>query len=150
MISLICNHEKDLIRLRIRKEVLTMEKDTQNILNSVATSNAIDHVGEHVADFDAFNATESAAITASTFSRKVQREQMEAQDKLNDLIKADGNHEAVVYIEWYLNDKQSWTLASKANPTNPRIAITYALVSNGYHWVPGDESGDEPQGRWEK
>ena len=127
-----------------------MEKDTNSILNNVATSQAIDHVGEHVASFEAFNATESTAIMASTFSRKVQREQMEAQDKLNDLIKADGKHEAVVYIEWYLNDKQTWTLASKANPTQPQQAIEKALVTNGYTWTPGDDSGDEPQGHWSK
>lgn len=127
-----------------------MEKDTQSILDNVATSQATNHVGEHVAAFDAFNETESAAITASTFSHKVQRERAEAQDKLNDLIKADAKHRQWIYIEWYLNDKQAWTLATQANPTNPRRAITYALVVNGYHWVAGDESGDEPQGRWEK
>ena len=124
-----------------------MEKDTQNILNSVATSNA-SHIGEHVAAFDAFNATESAAIMASTFSRKVQRERAEAQDELNDLIKADSKHEATLYIEWYLNDKQSWTLASQANPTQPQQAIEKALKVAGYSWVAGDGSGDEPQGRW--
>lgn len=127
-----------------------MEKDTNSILNNVTTSNASMHIGEHIADFDNFNATESAAIMTSTFSRKIQREQAKAQDELNDLIKADGNHEAVVYIEWYLNDKQAWTLASKANPTQPQQAIEKALVSNGYEWMPGDESGDEPEGRWEK
>ena len=112
-----------------------MEKDTNSILNNVATSQAIDHVGEHVAGFDAFNATESAAITASTFSRKIQREQAKAQDKLNDLIKADAEHGQWIYIEWYLNDKQAWTLASEANPTDPRKAIEKALVSSGYHWT---------------
>lgn len=127
-----------------------MEKDTQSILNSVATSQAIDHIGEHVAEFDAFNATESAAITASTFSHKVQREQMEAQDALNALIKDDGKHEATLYIEWYLNDKQSWTLATQANPTNPEDAIKQALKVAGYSWVPGDGSGDEPEGHWSK
>lgn len=130
-----------------------MEKDTQSILNNVATSQATSnasHIGEHVAGFDAFNEAESAAITASTFSRKVQRERADAQDKLNDLIKADAKGEAVVYIEWYLNDKQSWTLASKANPTQPRQSIETALVSNGYHWTAGDASGDEPTGHWSK
>ena len=127
-----------------------MEKDTNSILNNVATSNASMHIGEHIAGFDAFNATESAAITASTFSRKVQRNQAEAQDKLNDLIATDAQHEAVVYIEWYLNDKQSWTLASEANPTDPRKAIEYALKANGYSWVAGDASGDEPEGHWSK
>lgn len=127
-----------------------MEKDTQSILDNVATSNATNHIGEHVAAFDAFNDTESAAITASTFSRKVQRERAEAQDALNALIKADGKHEATLYIEWYLNDKQSWKLASKANPTQPRQAIEKALEINGYSWVPGDGSGDEPEGRWSK
>ena len=127
-----------------------MEKDTNSILNNVATSQAINHVGEHVDAFDAFNATESAAIMASTFSRKVQRERADAQDKLNDLIKDDAKHEATLYIEWYLNDKKAWTLATQANPTNPRKAIEYALVSSGYHWTAGDESGDEPEGRWEK
>lgn len=39
-----------------------MEKDTQQILDAVATSNAIDHIGEHVDGFDNFNATESEAI----------------------------------------------------------------------------------------
>lgn len=127
-----------------------MEKDTQSILNSVATSNAIDHIGEHIAAFDAFNETESAAITASTFSRKVQRERAKAQDELNELIKADANGKEWVYIEWYLNDKQSWKLASKANPTQPRQAIEKALEINGYHWTAGDASGDEPEGRWSK
>lgn len=127
-----------------------MEKDTNSIFNSTATSQATNHIGEHVAAFDAFNATESAAITASTFSRKVQRERANAQDALNQLIKDDAKGEAVVYIEWYLNDKQTWTLATQANPTNPRRAITYALVVNGYHWAAGDESGDEPQGHWSK
>ena len=127
-----------------------MEKDTQSILDNVATSQAIDHVGEHVAAFDAFNATESTAIMASTFSHKIQREQAEAQNKLNDLIKADAKGEATLYIEWYLNDKQSWKLASKANPTQPRQAIEKALEINGYHWTAGDASGDEPEGRWEK
>lgn len=126
-----------------------MEKDTNSILNNVATSQ-VSHVGEHVADFDAFNATESTAIMASTFSHKVQREQMEAQDKLNQLIKDDAKHERVIYIEWYLNDKQSWTLATTASPENPRKSIEYALVSNGYHWTPGNGSGDEPEGRWSK
>lgn len=125
-----------------------MEKDTQSILNSVATSNAIDHIGEHIDAFDAFNATESAAIIASTFSRKVQRERAEAQDKLNDLIKSDAKDGQWIYIEWYLNDKKAWTLASQANPTQPQQAIEKALVSSGYTWTPGDESGDEPQGRW--
>lgn len=127
-----------------------MEKDTNSILNNVATSNAIDHIGEHVAAFDQFNATESAAITASTFSRKVQRERANAQDKLNDLIKADGKNGQWIYIEWYLNDKQAWTLASKANPTNPEESIEHALEINSYHWVAGDGSGDEPEGRWSK
>lgn len=126
-----------------------MEKDTNSILNNVASSQ-VSHIGEHIDAFDAFNATESAAITASTFSRKVQREQAEAQDKLNDLIATDAKGKEWVYIEWYLNDKQSWTLATTANPTNPEDAIKQALVSNGYHWVPGDESGDEPEGRWSK
>ena len=125
-----------------------MEKDTNSILNNVATSNAIDHVGEHVAAFDAFNETESAAITASTFSHKVQRERANAQDKLNQLIKDDAKHGQWIYIEWYLNDKQSWTLASKANPTNPEQSIKQALKVAGYSWMPGDDSGDEPQGRW--
>lgn len=124
-----------------------MEKDTQNILNSVATSNASMHIGEHISDFDAFNTTESAAIMASTFSRKVQREQEEAQDKLNQLIKADAKKEWV-YIEWYLFSDDAWTLASKANPTDPRKAIETALKVDGYSWVPGDDSGDEPEGRW--
>ena len=119
-------------------------------MNNVATSQATNHIGEHIAAFDAFNATESAAITASTFSRKVQRNQAEAQDKLNDLIATDAQHEAVVYIEWYLNDKQAWTLATTANPTQPRQSIEHALVSNGYTWTAGDASGDEPEGRWEK
>ena len=127
-----------------------MEKDTQSILNNVATSQSIAHIGEHVAAFDAFNATESAAITASTFSRKVQREQAEAQDKLNQLIATDAKGEATLYIEWYLNDKQSWKLASKANPTQPRQAIEKALEINGYHWTAGDASGDEPTGHWSK
>ena len=127
-----------------------MEKDTNSILNNTATSQAINHIGEHVAAFDAFNETESAAITASTFSRKIQREQMEAQDALNALIKDDAKGEATLYIEWYLNDKQSWKLASKANPTQPRRAIETALVSNGYTWISGDESGDEPEGHWSK
>lgn len=126
-----------------------MEKDTQSILDNVATSQ-VSHVGEHVADFDAFNATESAAIMASTFSRKVQRERANAQDKLNQLIKADGKNGQWIYIEWYLNDKQAWTLASKANPTQPQQAIEKTLVTNGYHWVPGDDSGDEPEGHWSK
>lgn len=126
-----------------------MEKDTNSILNNVATSQ-VSHVGEHIAEFDAFNEAESAAITASTFSRKVQRERAEEQDALNDLIKDDAKGEAVVYIEWYLNDKQAWTLARKANPTQPKRAIETALKVAGYHWVAGDESGDEPQGRWEK
>lgn len=126
-----------------------MEKDTQNILNSVATSNA-SHIGEHVAGFDAFNDTESAAIMASTFSRKVQRERVEAQDKLNALIKADAKGEAVVYLEWYLNDKQAWKLATQANPTNPEDAIKQALKVAGYTWTAGDASGDEPEGRWSK
>lgn len=107
-----------------------MEKDTNSILNNAATSNAIAHIGEHVAGFDAFNVTESAAITASTFSRKIQREQAKAQDKLNDLIKADATGEAVVYIEWYLNYKKALTLASQANPTQPRQAIEKALEIN--------------------
>lgn len=124
-----------------------MEKDTNSILNNVATSQ-VSHIGEHVAGFDAFNATESAAITSSTFSRKVQREQADAQDKLNDLIKDDAEHGQWIYIEWYLNDKQAWTLASEANPTDPRKAIEKALVSSGYHWTAGDDSGDEPEGRW--
>lgn len=124
-----------------------MEKDTNSIFNNVATSQ-VSHIGEHVAAFDSFNETESAAITASTFNHKVRRERADAQDKLNDLIKDDAKHEAVVYIEWYLNDKQAWTLASKANPTDPRRAITYALVTNGYTWTAGDASGDEPEGRW--
>lgn len=127
-----------------------MEKDTNSILNNVATSQATNYIGEHIDAFDAFNATESAAITASTFSRKIQREQAKAQDELNDLIKADGKHEAVVYIEWYLNDKRSWTLATQANPTNPEDAIKQALEINSYHWVAGDESGDEPTGHWSK
>lgn len=126
-----------------------MEKDTNSILNNVATSQ-VSHIGEHVAAFDAFNATESAAITAETFSRKVQRERAKAQDELNDLIKADGKHEATLYIEWYLNDKQAWTLATTANPTQPRQSIEHALVSSGYHWMPGDDSGDEPEGHWSK
>ena len=125
-----------------------MEKDTNSILNNVATSNASMHIGEHIADFDNFNATESAAIMASTFSRKVKRERAEAQDKLNDLIKADGKNGQWIYIEWYLNDKKAWTLASKANLTNPEEAIEKALEINGYHWTAGDESGDEPEGRW--
>lgn len=125
-----------------------MEKDTQSILNNAVTSQ-VSHVGEHIADFDAFNATESAAITASTFSHKVRRERAEAQDKLNQLIKDDANGQWI-YIEWYLNDKQTWTLATQANPTNPRRAIETALVSNGYTWTAGDASGDEPEGRWEK
>lgn len=125
-----------------------MEKDTNSILNNTATSQAINHVGEHIAGFDAFNETESAAITASTFSRKVQRERVDAQDKLNNLIKDDAKGEATLYIEWYLNDKQSWTLATTANPTNPEEAIEHALKVNGYSWVVGDASGDEPQGRW--
>lgn len=126
-----------------------MEKDTQSILDNVATSQ-VSHVGEHIDSFDAFNETESAAITASTFSRKVQRNQAEAQDKLNDLIKDDAKGEAVVYIEWYLFSDDAWTLATTANPTQPRQSIEHALVTNGYHWVPGDESGDEPEGRWSK
>lgn len=126
-----------------------MEKDTQSILDNVASSQ-VSHIGEHIADFDAFNATESTAIMASTFSRKVQREQAEAQDKLNDLIATDAKGEATLYIEWYLNDKQSWKLASKANPTQPRQAIEKALEINGYHWTAGDASGDEPTGHWSK
>ena len=126
-----------------------MEKDTNSILNNVATSQ-VSHVGEHVDGFDAFNETESAAIMTSTFSRKIQREQAKAQDKLNQLIKDDAKHKATLYIEWYLNDKQSWTLASQANPTNPEEAIEHALVSNGYTWTAGDDSGDEPEGRWSK
>ena len=59
-----------------------MEKDTQSILDNVAISQ-VSHVCEHVAAFNAFNETESAAITASNFSRKVKRERAEAQDKLN-------------------------------------------------------------------
>ena len=125
-----------------------MEKDTQSILNNVATSQAIDHVGEHVAEFDAFNATESAAITASTFSRKVQRKQMEAQDKLNALIATDAKGKEWVYIEWYLFSDDAWTLATTANPTQPRQSIEHALKVAGYSWVPGDDSGDEPEGRW--
>ena len=127
-----------------------MEKDTNLILNNVATSNASMHIGEHIDSFDAFNETESAAITASTFSRKVQRNQAEAQDKLNQLIKDDGKNGQWIYIEWYLNDKQAWMLASKANPTNPEEAIEHALEINSYHWVAGDGSGDEPEGHWEK
>lgn len=127
-----------------------MEKDTNSILNNVATSQSIAHIGEHVAAFDAFNTTESSAITASTFSHKVQREQLEAQDKLNQLIKDDGNGKEWVYIEWYLFSGDAWKLATTANPTNPRRAIEQALVSNGYHWTAGDASGDEPEGRWEK
>lgn len=126
-----------------------MEKDTNSILNNVASSQA-SHIGEHVAGFDAFNETESAAITASTFSRKVQRERAEAQDALNALIKADATGEAVVYIEWYLNYKKALTLASQANPTQPQQAIEKALEINGYEWTAGDDSDDEPQGRWEK
>ena len=126
-----------------------MEKDTNSILNNVATSQ-VSHIGEHIDAFDAFNATESAAITASTFSRKVQRKQAEAQDKLNDLIATDGKHDQWIYIEWYLNDKQSWTLASQASPTQPQQAIEKALVTNGYTWTAGDESGDEPTGHWSK
>lgn len=126
-----------------------MEKDTNSILNNVATSNA-SHVGEHIADFDAFNATESTAIMASTFSHKVQREQMEAQDKLNDLIKADAKGKEWVYIEWYLFSDDAWTLASKANPTQPRQSIEHALKVNGYHWTAGDDSGDEPTGHFSK
>lgn len=127
-----------------------MEKDTNSILDNVATSNATNHIGEHVADFDAFNATESAAIMASTFSRKVQRERAKAQDKLNQLIKDDAKNSQWIYIEWYLNDNQSWTLATTANPTNPEDAIKQALEINGYHWTAGDESGDEPTGHWSK
>lgn len=127
-----------------------MEKDTNSILNNVATSQAIDHVGEHVSAFDAFNETESAAITAATFSRKIQREQMEAQDALNDLIKDDAKGKEWVYIEWYLFSDEAWTLASKANPTQPQQAIEKALKVAGYSWVAGDASGDEPEGRWEK
>lgn len=126
-----------------------MEKDTQSILNSVATSNAM-HIGEHVAAFDAFNETESAAITASTFSRKVQRERAKAQDKLNDLIATDAKGKEWVYIEWYLFSDDAWKLATTVNPTQPRQAIEQSLKINGYHWVPGDESGDEPEGRWSK
>ena len=124
-----------------------MEKDTQSILDNVATSQ-VSHIGEHVAEFDAFNETESAAIMASTFSRKIQREQAEAQDKLHQLIATDAKGEGTLYIEWYLNDKRTWTLASQANPTQPQRAIETALVSSGYHWMPGDDSGDEPEGRW--
>ena len=124
-----------------------MEKDTNSILNNVATSQ-VSHVGEHVADFDAFNATESAAITASTFSRKVQRERAKAQDALNDLIKADAKGKEWVYIEWYLFSDDAWTLATTANPTQPRQSIEHALKGNGYSWVPGDGSGYEPEGRW--
>lgn len=127
-----------------------MEKDTQSILDNVATSNAIDHIGEHVAGFDAFNETESAAIMASTFSRKIQRERAEAQNKLNQLIKDDAKGMEWIYIEWYLNDKKAWTLASKANPTQPRQSIEYALKVAGYSWVAGDGSGDEPEGHWSK
>ena len=127
-----------------------MEKDTNSILNNVATSQATNHIGEHVAGFDSFNATESAAITASTFSRKIQREQAKPQDELNDLIKADGKNGQWIYIEWYLFSDDAWKLATTANPTQPRQAIEHALVSNGYHWVPGDESGDEPEGHWSK
>ena len=127
-----------------------MEKDTNSILNNVSTSQATNHIGEHVAAFDAFNTTESSAITASTFSHKVQREQLEAQDALNALIATDAKHEAVVYIEWYLNDKQSWKLATTANPTDPQQAIEKALEINGYEWTAGDDSGDEPQGHWSK
>lgn len=127
-----------------------MEKDTQSILDNVATSQAIDHVGEHISGFDAFNETESAAIMASTFSRKVQRKRAEAQDKLNDLIKDDAKNSQWIYIEWYLNDNQSWTLATTANPTNPEDAIKQALKVAGYSWVPGDGSGDEPEGHWSK
>lgn len=127
-----------------------MEKDTQNILNSVATSNAIDHIGEHIAGFDNFNATESAAIMASTFSRKIQRKQAEAQDKLNQLIKDDAKGKEWVYIEWYLFSDDAWTLATTVNPTQPRQAIEQALKINGYSWVPGDGSGDEPEGHWSK
>lgn len=126
-----------------------MEKDTNSILDNVATSQ-VSHIGEHVAAFDAFNETESAAITASTFSRKVQRERANAQDKLNDLIKADGKNGQWIYIEWYLFSDDAWTLASKANPTDPRKAIEKAIEINGYSWVPGDASGDEPQGHWSK
>ena len=126
-----------------------MEKDTNSILNSTATSQ-VSHIGEHIAGFDAFNETESAAITSSTFSRKVQREQAEAQDKLNQLIKADAKGKEWVYIEWYLFSDEAWQLATTANPTNPRQSIEHALGSNGYHWVPGDASGDEPQGHWSK
>ena len=126
-----------------------MEKDTQSILNNVATSNA-SHIGEHIDAFDAFNATESAAIMASTFSRKVQRERANAQDALNQLIATDAKHGQWIYIEWYLFSDDAWTLASKANPTQPRRAIEKALVTNGYTWTAGDESGDEPEGRWEK
>lgn len=127
-----------------------MEKDTNSILDNVANSNAINHIGEHVSDFDAFNATESAAITASTFSRKVQRNQAEAQDKLNQLIKDDAKGEEWVYIEWYLFSDDAWKLASKANPTDPRKAIEKALKVAGYSWVAGDASGDEPEGHWSK
>lgn len=126
-----------------------MEKDTNSILNNVASSQ-VSHIGEHVTGFDAFNATESAAITASTFSHKVQREQAESQDALNQLIATDAKGEATLYIEWYLNDKQSWKLASKANPTQPRQAIEKALEINSYHWTSGDASGDEPEGHWSK
>lgn len=126
-----------------------MEKDTQSILNNVAISQ-VSHVGEHVAGFDAFNATESAAIMESTFSRKIQRERAEAQDKLNDLIKDDAKGEAVVYLEWYINDKQSWTLATQANPTQPQQAIEKALKVAGYSWTAGDASGNEPTGHWSK
>ena len=127
-----------------------MEKDTNLILDNVATSNATNHIGEHVAGFDTFNATESAAITASTFSRKVQRNQAEAQDKLNQLIKDDAKGKEWVYIEWYLFSDDAWTLATTASPENPRRAIEHALKVNGYSWVPGDGSGDEPEGHWSK
>lgn len=126
-----------------------MEKDTNSILNNAATSQ-VSHIGEHVAAFDAFNATESASIMTSTFSRKVQRERANAQDKLNALIKDDAKGEAVVYLEWYINDKQSWKLATQANPTNPEQSIKQALEINGYEWTAGDDSGDEPEGYWSK
>ena len=126
-----------------------MEKDTNSILNNV-TSSQVSHGGEHVAGFDAFNATESAAITASTFSRKVQRERANAQDKLNDLIATDAKHGQWIYIEWYLSNDEAWQLATTASPENPRKSIEYALITNGYHWTAGDASGDEPQGHWSK
>lgn len=126
-----------------------MEKDTNSILNNVATSQ-VSHIGEHIAAFDAFNEAESAAITASTFSHKVQRERAEAQDKLNQLIATDAKCKEWVYIEWYLFSDDAWTLATTANPTQPRQSIEHALKVAGYEWMPGDESGDEPEGRWSK